>query len=558
VLEEDSEAEEAAVPTEEDEIPSWLREMKPKAMEDEVLAPSEEVESRLEEDLAVEPSEGGPLAGPEPIGEELITQAEEPAAAEHALEEPVFTPEAPTAGPPEEPELPMAEEEEMPSWLRDLREEAAREQPMPPVEAETPTPEMAMPVAEEEEMPSWLQDLREEAAREQPLAPQEEPETAAEEPSPAPAEEEMPSWLRQLRAEATGEGQPYQPEGGEMPPETAEPLPAEEEQVPSWLQELRAEAYREEPLVSAEESDTLAQEDLSTHVVEAELPSWLEELRSEVAGDQPALEPEEIEAPMEEIPSPPVSPPEEMQPLEAMGPEEPGPAEAVAPSLDEHVPSWLRELRAQAAEGETGPLLERTAATDEEPLPAIQEEELPSWLRDLRAGAAKSTKPAETPVAEADVHEPATRPEQGDEVLPEEPVAPQVVEDRPPVAEAEALVEAEEISRERPPEETPQPDWQVEQYIEHLDANPRDHAARLALARAYSEAGDLDQAALQYQMMLSFGGMVHEVTSDLETTVENAPDHLRTQELLADAYVRGGQLQKALDKYRWLRVKFTR
>jgi len=525
VLEEDSEAEEEAIPTQEDEMPTWLREMRPKAMEDEALPRPQEIESGLED--------------------------------EGAMEEPVFAPEEPAIAPPEELELPVAEEEEMPSWLRDLREEAAREEPSVPLAgAETPAPEMAMPGAEEEEMPSWLQDLREEVAREQPPRPEEEPTITAEETSPALAEEEMPSWLRQLRAEGTGAEPFYQPEGGELPPEAAEPLPTEEEEVPPWLQELRAEAYKEEPLVSAEESETLPQEDLSAHMVEAELPSWLEELKSEVAGEQPAFEVEETEAPTGEIPSPPVSPPEGRQPIEAMAPEEPGTADVAAPSLDEHVPSWLRELRAQAAQGETGPLLERTAATDEAPLPAIQEEELPSWLRDLRAGAAKSAAPPESPAAEPDVHEPATWPEEEAEPVSREPVAPQVVEEKPPVAEAIARVE--DISPEQPPEEASQPDWHVEQYVEHLDANPRDHTARLALARAYSQAGDLDQAALQYQMMLSFGGMIHEVTSDLESTVESAPDHLRTQELLADAYVRGGQLQKALDKYRWLRVKFTR
>jgi tetratricopeptide (TPR) repeat protein len=528
MLEADTEAEEAAIPTQEDEMPTWLREMRPKAMEDEELPGPQAIESRLE-------------------GEE-------------AVEEPVVAPEEPTLGPPEEPGLPVAEEEEMPSWLRDLREEAAREEPpMPSAATETPAPDIAMPGAEEEEMPTWLQDLREEAAREQPSVPREEPPSPAEEMPSALAEEEMPSWLRELRAEATGAEQVYHPEAGEPTPEAAEPLPTEEEEVPPWLQELRAEAYREEPPVSAEEPEALPQADLSDHMVEAELPSWLEELKSEVAGEQPEFELEETEAPTGEIPSAPVSPPVPAEPTEAMGPEKPGAAEVAEPSLDEHVPSWLRELRAQAAQGETGPLLERTVAADEGALPPIQDEELPSWLRDLRAGAAKRAAPSEPPAVETDLHEPETWAEEEEEeaeAVSQEPVAPQVVEEKPPVAEA--MAEAEEISPEQPPEETPQPDWDVEQYVEHLDANPRDHTARLALARAYSQAGDLDQAALQYQMMLSFGGMIHEVTSDLESTVESSPDHLRTQELLADAYVRVGQLQKALDKYRWLRVKYIR
>jgi tetratricopeptide (TPR) repeat protein len=529
ILEADTEAEEAAIPTQEDEMPTWLREMRPKAMEDEGLLGPQAIESLLE-------------------GEE-------------AVEEPVVAPEEPTLGPLEEPRLPVAEEEEeMPSWLRDLREEAAREEPpIPSAAAETPAPDIAMPGAEEEEMPTWLQDLREEAAREQPPVSREEPPSPAEEIPSALAEEEMPSWLRELRAEATGAEQVYHPEATEPAPEAAEPLPTEEEEVPPWLQELRAEAYKEEPPVSVEEPEALPQADLSEHMVEAELPSWLEELKSEIAGEQPGFELEETEAPTAEIAPVLVSPPVPAEPSEAMGPKGPGAGEVAEPSLDEHVPSWLRELRAQAAQGETGPLLERSAATDEAALPPIQDEELPSWLRDLRAGAATRGAPPEPPPAEPDLHEPATwREEEQEEAeaVSQEPVAPQIVEEKPPVAEA--MAEVEEVSPEQPPEEISQPDWGVEQYVEHLDANPRDHTARLALARAYSQAGDLDQAALQYQMMLSFGGMIHEVTSDLESTVDSSPDHLRTQELLADAYVRAGQLQKALDKYRWLRVKYTR
>ncbi len=528
MLEADTEEEEAAIPTQEDEMPTWLREMRPKAVEDEGLLGPQATESR-------------------PEGEE-------------AVEEAVVAPEEPTLGPPEEPGLPLAEEEEMPSWLRDLREEAAREEPpIPSATTETPAPEMAVPGAEEEEMPTWLQDLREEAAREQPSVPSEEPPSPAEEMPSALKDEEMPSWLRELRAEATGAEQVYQPEATEPTPEVAEPLPTEEEEVPPWLQELRAEAHKEEPPVAAEESEALPQADFSEHMVEAELPSWLEELKSEVAGEQPGFELEETEAPTGEIPSAPASPPVPVEPTEAIGPEEPGAAEVAEPPLDEHVPSWLRELRAQAAQGETGPLLERAAATDEAALPPIQDEELPSWLRDLRAGSEKRAVSPEPPPSEPDLREPETRPgeeEEEAEAVSPEPVAPQVVAEEPPVAEA--VAEVEEVTPEQPRDEIPQPDWDVEQYVEHLDANPRDHTARLALARAYSQAGDLDQAALQYQMMLSFGGMIHEVTSDLESTVESSPDHLRTQELLADAYVRAGQLQKALDKYRWLRVKYTR
>ena len=118
---------------------------------------------------------------------------------------------------------------------------------------------------------------------------------------------------------------------------------------------------------------------------------------------------------------------------------------------------------------------------------------------------------------------------------------------------------AEEDTLAVPPDEEPyRPEGVPEEYVEILETDPRDHSSRLALARAYSRAGDLDHAVEQYQNMLSFGAMVGEVKADLETVVESAPDHLPTHELLADVYMKTGDLQRALEKYRWLRGMMDR
>jgi DNA-binding SARP family transcriptional activator len=53
--------------------------------------------------------------------------------------------------------------------------------------------------------------------------------------------------------------------------------------------------------------------------------------------------------------------------------------------------------------------------------------------------------------------------------------------------------------------------------------------------------------------MLSHGSLVEGVKDDLESLADRAPDHLPTHEILADTYMRTGDLQKALDKYRWLK-----
>jgi tetratricopeptide (TPR) repeat protein len=541
-----------ATPIQEDEIPSWLMQLRPKEIEDEQAAPE------LAETLIPEEAE--------PASEEAPAEAQAPPSLDRDLPEEAVVEQPPVV--PEEPgivegeaEPLMAEAEDMPPWLRELREEAMREKPYASeaTEEETLLDEVEAPAAEEE-TPSWLRGLStEESGAEAAVLDEEQPEMpAGEAPMPAVEEEQVPSWLRQLRAEAASEEVPHPPEAHETPPEATEPSPVEEETMPSWLRELRAEADRQEPLAPAEESEALPEEEAPTHMVEAELPSWLEELKAEVAREGPPLDTEEIEtAAGEERPT------AEEEPFEAARLEEPDVADAARPSAEEVVPSWLRELRAQAAEGETDALLEK-AESEDRPTAPLEEAEVPSWLRELRAESKPGTAAAppvitESPVAEAPAEEVQDWPDEEAEEPSREAVPSPPVEEQPPTMEP--VAEEEEAPTapppEGPPQEIPQPAGDIDRYIAQLDAEPRDHSVRLALARAFSETGDLDQAAQQYEVMLSFGGMIQEVIADLEATAESTPDHLPTHELLADAYMRSGQLQKALDKYRWLRVRLA-
>jgi len=502
---------ETAVPTPEEEIPTWLLELRPETAESIAPAIGEETE--------------------EAPGEELTAQQEDESI---TLEEAAAIAEQAPATPPEE---------KIPTWLlrlrADAREEAAEEVAMPPAEAEAGGEEPVVPPPADEEMPTWLRELRAEAMRDEPAAPAEEPEPTVEEPAPPPTEEEeMPSWLGQLPAEAARDEIPLPTE--EVPLAQEEPEPHEvEAEFPSWLQELRAEVAREGAAISPEEIPTGPEAEPIAPTEPAEMPSWLSEAGAEAEAGE-ALAREEPEIAPGEVP---------LTPLE-----------------EEEVPSWLRELRTQAADGDTGILMQTAeSAAEEVPLPALEEEELPSWLQQLRAEATEQegvAPPMERGprVEDAAIEEPAAWPEK----VPEPPID----EYAPPPTPGEEQVAPVAVTEQEEPltappseetvEETPQPEWAVEDYVEYLESNPRDHAARLALARAYSAAGDLDRAAQHYELILSYGSMVEGVKDDLETLADSAPDHLPTHELLADAYMRTGDLQKALNKYRWLRDMLAR
>jgi tetratricopeptide (TPR) repeat protein len=519
-------SDEEAVPTPEEQIPTWLRDLRPAAAETRVPVTEEEIEATLSEELMVDE------------------------------EEPTITVDEPSAEVEEAPPVSTAAGEEAPSWLIQLRDEVARtEPPLPSQEAEESIEEV--PTTAAEEVPSWLREIREGLAGEEGPIPTGEPEAAREEPlMPAAAEEEIPSWLRELPAEPAAEPTATVLEEVESVGEGLPVPPSEDQEMPSWLRQLRDEATKEEmPLPTEEEYEALPEEP-APHVVEAELPSWLEELKAEVARDGTIIIPEEEAQPEtpEEMPSWLQDLQVQREVAEGVPPEGAGPpveALPLRPLEEEDIPSWLRELRAQAEEGETGILMdEAEAATEEVPLAPLEEDELPSWLRELRAeatdvGLAAAPTEGVTLIEEMEGAEPPV-------AAPEEPSIP---EEEPVIPEAVLEYEAEALAA--PAEATDVTAWALEDYVEHLRSNPRDQGARLALARAYSQAGDLDQAMEHYELMLSFGSMVEEVRDDLESTAESAPDHLPTHELLADAYMRTGELQKALDKYRWLRLMLS-
>jgi tetratricopeptide (TPR) repeat protein len=551
-----------------EEIPAWLKEAEEAAPE----------EAGIEVEALAEEAPAGEAAVPE--GEEGPTWLRVPH--EEEVEEPMQAmelPEAPEAEVAPVEEVPPAEEEEVPPWLRILREEGLEEPSLEEIpaeeelaaeievpEAEVAPAEEAPPAEEEEEVPAWLRILREEGLEEPTLeeAPAEE-ELAVEmevpeaEVPPAKEEEEVPAWLRILREEGleepTLEEAPAEeelaPEAEVAPAEEAPPV-EEEEEVPAWLRILREEGLEEPSLEEIPAEEELAAE---REVPEAEVAPTEEAPPAEEEEEVPAwlriLREEELEEPtLEEAPT------EEEVVAEAEMPE----AE-VTPAEEKEMPAWLRFLREEELE-EPSPeevlteeeIVAAVEVPEAEAAPVEEKEEIPAWLRILREEELEEPIleeiPAEEIVAEAEMPEAEVAPieEAAVEEVTIETVEPPEVEEKVPIA-AEAV--AEEVPEEAIPLEAElvEAPSTIAEYQARLEIEPNDYDTRLSLARAYHEEGDREAAFEQYGRLIRSSQLLEMVIEDLERASQDAPDQSAVWQLLGDAYVKTNRLQKALEAY---------
>jgi tetratricopeptide (TPR) repeat protein len=94
---------------------------------------------------------------------------------------------------------------------------------------------------------------------------------------------------------------------------------------------------------------------------------------------------------------------------------------------------------------------------------------------------------------------------------------------------------------------------EVERLKVHLEQMPKDHETRLLLARAYRDQEQMKLALEQYgRLMRSKRSVLSEALQDVESIVASRPENLDAHELLADLYAKNGQLQEAVDRYRWI------
>jgi tetratricopeptide (TPR) repeat protein len=294
----------------------------------------------------------------------------------------------------------------------------------------------------------------------------------------------------------------------------------------------------EEPAIAEEEAEVEA---VLTEVAEAEVPPAEEEAAVVAVAGEAVIPEEELEA-------------------EAMRMEV-AEEEAAPTAVAEEEVILEDELEAEAMPTEvTKEEAAEVAVEEEEVIPEKEQEAeaVPGEIaeEELKAETMPS-EVAEKEAAEVAVAEEEVTPEK---VLEAEAMSTQVAEPAVPLAEEEArdvAVPEEGVSREEARLASaaiaPAPLSDVERYKLRLEQRPKDDETRLALARAYREQEQMTPALEQYSILKrAKSELLSEVISDMETVVASRPDNLEAHELLADLYVKDTQLQKAVDRYRWI------
>jgi hypothetical protein len=535
----------------EGELPGWLEELAPEQAEEPALETAEQ--STLQGDLPDWLLELSQEQETETSAMPVRAPEEEPPA-EPPIQEPAVQarvePEKSTrplsVSPDVEPSVQTEHEETEPEWFSELREEAESATVREPATEESLTAVAATPVqdslparTEDEslsdlavaEMPDWLRELEAEISHlegpdlEAPSVTPEVPvvlasaptdETVEIEPvvSDVQAGAEQPDWLAESK-EA----------GVEAAPE-AVLAQADEDEDLDWLYELEDEDEEEdeEALLPTfardeEEQEIEWEDDLEEDLEpmsDDELPEWLQELRAEPGFAQLRVSDTEVAELV----------PDKEADLE--------------PMAEDELPEWLQELRpadeaqpaeaaAPAAEAAPEPVAEPPAPEAEqiaEPTPDLADEmEELEWLRELEqtAGVEAPVAAVETPSVE------------------QEPAAPSPVAQAP---EPELAAPEPAIARDKAPEAAPEP------AEEPALPEAQDTESRLSLARANLAARALDGSAQAYEQLVKDPDLAAELVEELEQAVAEHSKHHALQRVLGDAYMRTGQLDKALAAYR--------
>jgi len=367
--------------------------------------------------------------------------------------------------------------------------------------------------------------------------------------------------------------------GGGMPEGEPETMPVVAEPVAPAVVAEEAEpvvAVEEpEPVVAAEEVEAVvaaeerAVEQLEPQVreVPAEPAEAVVEEAEAGAGEQVTLY-ETVPPPVEQV-APAAIPVErfEMAASTLAQAEPPTVIEEVAPGAEPVAQSAAEEptlgkprkkkarARQPAVPGE-----EPATPSPEPEAVTIAADEMPMAVGEPAVEEMVSTEP-EAPCASPEAETPAVAAEQAAvvaEQLPAEEAAAEPVEsaacaEAAPRKKGRKNTVAKEAALEAPPSTPLPPLPDVEQYKLLLQQKPKDEETRLALARAYRDQAEVKMALEHYGLLArAKPKLLQEAIGDMESIVASRPDNLAAHELLADLYTKSGQLQKALDRYRWI------
>ncbi|MCJ7549460.1 MAG: hypothetical protein MUQ30_07245, partial [Anaerolineae bacterium] len=407
----------------------------------------------------------------------------------------------------------------------------------------------------------------------------------------------------ELRAQAKAESEARVDEilGDEPAVREPEPEPGPELEV-----EVAAPTAAEMDIVVAQPSvpviEAPADEDAEAPVEPVDLMSgddaltWLqtltagkeEELRAQAEAAPVESEPEEAETVIAQPPEAPIEIPKAepvVEAPEALVEEELEAGEDAAAWLSELSPEKASELEAQLEFGGEAAVPDQEGDRGYFGWSAFggKPEEVPAPTAALEVVAADES--AEPELALSDL--PAVEPEVAT-TEPVEAVAPpaEVVEpivEKPAVAEPSAAAEEPAVEAEVPPSEAPatalvaepvatavppaaeevpapaemrpeaEPSEATAEDLDEMRAYTKrkrsDHAARLSLARALWYAGEIQESMQAYGRLIKSGARSDEVMADLEQYVESGPSNASVMRTFGDAYMKFGDLDKALEIY---------
>ena len=337
----------ASEPAETAELPAWLRDVGPIAVEPQP-APGERAFTEPPTEEAGWPQEPTPAEVPDWLRE--VAPPEAAAVPEAEPEEAIRV---------EFPPVPA----EVPDWLREIAPPEAAA--VPEVEPEESMP-VELPPAPAEVL-DWLREIAPPAAA---AVTEAEPEEAVP-VTPPPVSAEMFDWLQEIAPPAAAVVPKAEPE--EVLPMELPPVPAE---VPDWLRGIAPPAAAVAPEAEPEQAIPV-----EFPPVAAEVPDWLRE-----------------------IAPPEAAPPETVPPV-------PQRVEVPPEARTTEVPEWLAALMATPTEpsAPTAPGLEGifppsptepgTGVTEME---GLAHAEIPAWLEALRPRTEPAEKPVETEPMEAE------------------------------------------------------------------------------------------------------------------------------------------------------------